>query len=382
MDKFSVALETTRWGNANIPGVIFWYANELDLNMEDIGVLTTIYYAFQKSKPLSQTGINTGQVMQGCPFLTKNKFSRNINRLEKLGIISVENKNRNFNEREIRLEPLMDKLSRLVLRDHDRLNEQITIKEQNNRNSEELNVRIEQLELQLEVERRKAIYVDYNAGNDKDFKLVAYFIAKKTGNLLSIKMSNELKKWLDEMNYTPEFLLCMLELSFERNIHNPKNITRIAADLKEYSINTVEGLNLYFKKYVDTDLSRTTFAQFDPEVMEFGTYTGIDMSAKARRNVYYKWRYDWAFTHALIMKAGEVMCQRTKNGGLEYIDSVLANWKDKNISKVEEAQKEIAEFKGKSKKGNYPNAKKPVTPDLSDYEIFIPPAAGEEVKSK
>jgi hypothetical protein len=45
----------------------------------------------------------------------------------------------------------------------------------------------------------------------------------------------------------------------------------------------VEGLNLYFKKYVDTDLSRNNLAQFDPEVMEFGNYTGIDMSAEARR---------------------------------------------------------------------------------------------------
>lgn len=382
MDKFSAALEITRWGNANVPGIVFWYANELDLNMEDIGIITAIYYAFQKSKPLSHTGINTGQVIQVCPFLTKNKFSRNISRLEKLGIIKVEDKSKNFNEREIHLEPLMDKLCRLVIRDHDKLSEQITIEEQKGKNNEVLNNRIEQLELQLEEERRKALYVDYNIGNDKDFKLVADFIAKKTGNLLSIKMSNELKKWLDEMKYTPEFLLCMLELSFERNIYNPKNITRIANDLKEYSISTVEGLNLYFKKYVDTDSSRTTFAQFDPEVMEFGNYTGIDMSAKARRNVYYKWRYDWALTHALIMKAGEVMCQRTKNGGLEYIDSVLANWKTKNISKVEEAQKEIAEFKGKAKKKDYSTAKKPVAQDLSDYEIFIPPAVGEEIKSK
>lgn len=352
MHRYTAALEITRWGNADIPGIIFWYANELDLNMEDIGVLSTIYYAFQKSKPLYQTGLKMGQVIQVCPFLSKSKFSRHINRLEKLGIINIEDKSKSFNDREMYLEPLMEKLVQLVIRDHDMLSAKktsIAAKVNNNDNSAILNNRIEQLELQLEEERRKTLYVDFPKSNDKNYKKVADFIAKKTGNLMSIKMSNELKKWLDEMTFTPEFLLCMLEMCFERNIYNPREITRIAGDLKEYSINTVEGLELYFKKYVDTELNRTK-SQFDPEVIEFGNFTGIDMSAEARKTVYYKWRYDWAFTHTMIMKAGEIMCQRTKNGGLEYIDSVLANWKTKNIRQVEDAQKEILEFKGKRKK--------------------------------
>jgi DNA replication protein DnaD len=75
------------------------------------------------------------------------------------------------------------------------------------------------------------------------------------------------------------------------------------------------------------------------------------------------------------------MCQRTKNGGLEYIDSVLANWKAKNINTVEEAQKEIAEFKNKARKNDFTVPKKQVTPNLSEYEIFISPVA-EEIKSK
>ncbi len=385
MHRYTAALEITRWGNADIPGIIYWYANELDLNMEDIGVLSTIYYAFQKSKPLYQTGLKMGQVIQVCPFLSKSKFSRHINRLEKLGIIKIEEKSKSFNEREMYLEPLMEKLIQLVIRDHDMLSEKKTAmaaKVDNNINSEVLNNRIEQLELQLEEERRKTLYVDFPKVNDKNYKKVADFIAKKTGNLMSIKMSNELKKWLDEMTFTPEFLLCMLEMCFERNIYNPREITKIARDLKEYSINTVEGLELYFKKYVDTELNRTK-SQFDPEVIEFGNFTGIDMSAEARKTVYYKWRYDWAFTHTMIMKAGEIMCQRTKNGGLEYIDSVLANWKTKNIRQVEDAQKEILEFKGKRKKADFNavNHKKPSS-TKNDYEIFVSPVAADELKSK
>ena len=73
------------------------------------------------------------------------------------------------------------------------------------------------------------------------------------------------------------------------------------------------------------------------------------MNAEARKKVYYKWRYDWGFTHNMIMKAGELMCQRTKNGGMEYIDSVLNNWMTKEIRSLPDVEKEIAAFKNRPK---------------------------------
>lgn len=377
MLRYSTALEIIRWGNADVPGAIFWYANELDLSMEDIGVLSTIYYAFQKTRPLNQTGLKIGQVMQVCPHISKSKLSRNIGRLEKLGVISVSGRTKSFIDREIFLEPLMEKLNELVIRDHHQLSESNFMPVQSvSQNSEILSARIQELEGQLEEERRKSIKMDLTSGNSQNFKRVADFISKKTGNLMSIKMSTELHRWLDEMNFTPEFLLCMLELCFERNIYNPRDISKVARDSKEYSINTVEGLTMYFKKFVDTGLNGKPRSQFDPEVIEFGNYTGIDMNAEARKTVYYKWRYDWDFSHSMVMKAGEIMCQRTKNGGLEYVDSVLANWKSKNIKQVEEAQREILEFKNRNKKPELTavNYKK-TSPGMDEYEIFTAPSA-------
>jgi DNA replication protein DnaD len=197
-------------------------------------------------------------------------------------------------------------------------------------------------------------------------------------------MEHELQKWLDDLEFTPEFLLCMLEMTFERSIHNPRDITRIAKDLKEYSVNTVEGLETYFSKYVDTNKSNHT-SHFDPDIAEFGNYTGIDMSADARKKMYNKWRYDWRFSHNMIMKAGEIMCQRTKNGGLEYIDSVLHNWMSKEIRSVDDAEKEIINFKKRNKNAKtvmLNSNKSPGINAANDYEIYVPPEVLEELKSK
>ena len=279
----------------------------------------------------------------------------------------------------------------MIIRDHPQLNLNDS-KKYNNKDQEQVDQlldeyreRIVQLELSLEEEKGKRL-IDLNSNASASYKKVADFISKKTGNLMSVKMSNELHKWLEEMGFTTEFLLCMLEVFFERNIFNPRDISKIARDLKEYAISTVEGLESYFKRYVDNENKSTLrFNQFDPDVMEFGNFTGIDMSASARKQVYYKWRYDWGFTHAMIMKAGEIMCQRTRNGGLEYIDSVLNNWMSKEIRRVEDAEKELHEFKRRSKNerkqavNNQKNTTRSIT---SEYEIYVPPGSLEELKTK
>ena len=84
-------------------------------------------------------------------------------------------------------------------------------------------------------------------------------------------------------------------------------------------------MEVYFSRFVDRGNNLAQRVQaFDPDLIEFGAFTGIDMGAEARRRIYQKWRYDWGFSHAMIMKAGEIMCQRTKSGGLEYVDEFLS----------------------------------------------------------
>jgi len=391
MPQNYASLEIVRWGFAHLPGAVFYYAKELDLDMEDIGLIATLLYAYENTKPLFQSGVRAGQVLQACSTLNAQKLSRKLARLAKLELIEVaDGDSKNFTDKIVYLEPMLKKLQQLVVRDHPNI---IASKKPDKQDSQlqEYRTKIEQLELQLEEEKTKHSPIEsvpFNAAihNSLNYKRVADFIAKKSGNLLSVKMENELQKWLDDFAFTPEFLLCMLELTFERNITNPRDITRIARDLKEYSVNTVEGLEQYFSNYVDTKKnSSLRVNQFDPDIAEFGNFTGIDMNAEARKKVYYKWRYDWRFSHQMIMKAGEIMCQRTKNGGLEYMDSVLNNWMSKEIRSVDQVEKEIAEFKTRAKttKPALVNAdKNQLKRGSKEYEMYVPPEVLEELKSK
>ncbi len=377
----SSTVEAYRWGSACIPGVILHYAKELELDLEDIGIMTAIFYTFEKSKPLYQVGIKAGQIIQACPFLSKQKLSRRLNRLDKIQLVTVKD-HKSFAEKEIFIEPLFLKIESLIVRDHRAMAINHEPEPDYDSLISEYENRIEQLELQLE-EKQDIKTVNPNLMESNQFSKVADFIAEKTGNLLSVKMANELKTWLDELAFKPEFLLCILELCFERQIYNPKEISAIAKEIKTYSIDSVEGLQMYFTTYIDNEkMTAIRTKQFDPDIIEFGNFTGVDMNADARKNIYYKWRYDWGFSHTMIMKAGEVMCQRTKNGGLEYIDSVLNNWLAKEIRRVDQADEEVKNFINKKKqerKASNSNIKKIDTPE---YEIYVPPTSLENLKSK
>lgn len=392
MPQVYASLEIFRWGFAHLPGAVFYYAKELDLDMEDIGIITALFYAYENAKPLFQSGVKAGQILQACPILNAQKLSRKLARLVKQELIEIEDGDtKNFSDKTIYLDPLMDKLQQLVIRDHPKFIGSNVGKQLSDVQIQEYQARINQLELELENEKNGDIEIHSTTAanpihDNVSYKMVADFIAKKSGNLLSVKMENELQKWLDDLDFTPEFLLCMLELTFERSITNPREISKIARDLKEYSVNTVEGLEMYFCNYVDLKpVSTLRLNQFDPDIAEFGTYTGIDMNAEARKKVYHKWRYDWRFSHQMIMKAGEIMCQRTKNGGLEYIDSVLNNWMSKEIRSLTDAEKEITDFKNRSK-NTRPAL---ITPEKAaakrtsrEYEMYVPPEVLEELKSK
>lgn len=391
------SLEIFRWGFAHLPGAIFYYAKELELDTEDIGLLATLFYAFENIKPLFQSGVSAGQVLKCCPAYTNNKLSKRLSMLAAKQIIGLsEGQSKTFSDKIIHLEPLMDKLEQLIVRDHPQLmlfhpGKPVETAPEEPRQDyihEQYQERINALERELAVAQSAAqnnAAIEFSEAladgkQEENFRKVADFISKKTGNLISVKMSNEVKKWLIHMGFTPDFLLIMLELCFERKITSPLEITRIAGDLHKYAVGSVEGLNLYFKNYIDNEKDfHSRYKQFDPEIADFGHFIGVDMNAEARKRLYYKWRFEWKMERDVIMKAGELMCQRTSNGGLEYIDHVLFDWMNKGLKTVPEVENEIAAFKKSRKEkprssdNRTGTTKSPLPRGDDQYSVYVPP---------
>jgi hypothetical protein len=185
MSNDYAALEVYRWGFAHLPGAVFYYGKELELNLEDIGFLAALFYAYEQSKPLFQKGLQIGQLMVCCPILNTQKISRKITQLGKLGLIEIQDgKSKSFADKTIFLEPLMERLQQLIIRDHP-----LHISNQEEINSaalEKYQQKIVQLELQLQEEKSKHTDAGINHGESAqesaNYRIVADFIAKKSGS--------------------------------------------------------------------------------------------------------------------------------------------------------------------------------------------------------
>ncbi|MGE5422971.1 MAG: DnaD domain protein [Ignavibacteriales bacterium] len=377
--EFEPALEIQRWGYVQTPFILYNYASEFDLDAEDLGILGALFYAYNSvCKPLYKTGVEVGQIMQACPVVSKSRLARRLAKWEKAGLIEIEGSSHiEFTSRKVCLEPMYRKLREIVIRDHPDFKDRQSAKKQQ-ASLFDYEKRIEELEWALDQEKKKILPTQQTSS--KEFKKIADFIAKKTGNLTSFKMDSELRKWMSDLGFKTEFILCMLELCFERNITNPREITRIASGLKECSISNLEAMETYFRTFVD---NRTwpKNTGFDPELTDFGSFIGVDMNAEARKRVYYRWRYDWGFTPDMIKKAGEIMCSRTKSGGLEYMEAILTSWKEKNLKSVSEVEGELAERKTRRKVESKPlNLLKKTAED--EREIYLPPALASEAGGK
>lgn len=376
-----VVLELFRWGFAQVPAAIYSYADELGLDAEDLGIMGAVFVALgTRTNPMAATGISLGQVLQCYPALGRAKLIRRLSKWESLGLIYFE-QDKDWQTRSFYLDPLMKRLFAILCRDHPELQaamvEAEAEKEAMQKRISEYEEKIRQLEEQL-AEQEQA--VARLAGDE--FRQVAEFLSKKTGNLLSARMTREMRKWIEEMGFEKEFLLAMLEMCIERDISNPREITAIARGIREAGVTNLEGMEAYFQTRVDHEPSFKRLYGFDPEINDFSAYVGIDMTPEARRKMYYKWRYDWQFSPEMIIKAGEIMCQRTKNGGLEYIDAVLADWKNKNIRTCEEAEDEIKAFKRNKERRLPPNKTVDNRRRSEEREIYVPPTVLEKLKSR
>jgi DNA replication protein DnaD len=370
-------MEIFRWGFANVPGTLFQYAHELELDMEDMGFLTVIMYVWGGAHGLVQRGVSAGQILRLCPSYSSNKVAKRLYRLQKLGLIIIkeEGQSRHLANKLILIDPLFERLTSLVRRDHQGLfdNQAPAAPDQ-----EAYAQRVRQLESEL------AAYQEedrYRTEEDSQSHVAKFsdFIAGKTGKLLSSAMTGELNKWLNDYHVTPELLYCMLELCFERGIENPYAITRIVKDTAKYQINTLDGLEAYFNSFIDHHAREGQWS-YEVELIELSKYLNIDMQAEARRNVYIKWRNEWDFDQNMILKAGELMCSRTTKGGLEYMDSILGDWLKKGIKDTSAVEKEVARYR-RDKRKQKPVSAVSRVPESEAYDLYIPKDELSQLKS-
>jgi DnaD/phage-associated family protein len=153
----------------------------------------------------------------------------------------------------------------------------------------------------------------------------------------SLSVTLKEKQILQEFNlkygWSTDFILIFLQLCFTRGQNIPRKYQPIAKKVYLQGIQTIDELaafmsNLDWIYYQVSEVKKCV-----------GQYGGV---TTPQREMYLKWTNQWKFSHQVIMRAAEETV-RTNNPSFRYIDGILKDWYQKQVTNVSEAEKALRE---------------------------------------
>lgn len=150
-------------------------------------------------------------------------------------------------------------------------------------------------------------------------------------------------KW-KQMGYSQDVIKLVADICFKKYIRTIEQMDEIVSKYFAKGLVSIESIN----EYISSTLS------VDKKIKSILEKLGVSRQVTSwDRDFYHTWTYSWNFTDELIDYA--VSLAENKTQPMSYVNKILSNWKEQNISNLEEAKKY-------SKTENYKNQQKEEKP--------------------
>lgn len=184
----------------------------------------------------------------------------------------------------------------------------------------------------------------YSADDIKNFRedeAVAelLFISERyLGRVLTATDVNSILYWYDGLGFSPELIEYLVEYCVSKGHTSIRYIEKVALAWAKDQIKTIEqaklaaGLNsqLYFSVVKALGISGRNLVPSETAFIE-------------------KWNSEYGFSAELISEACQRTIQTIHQPSFEYTDSILTNWKNKNVACLEDITRLDAAFQTKKK---------------------------------
>lgn len=175
------------------------------------------------------------------------------------------------------------------------------------------------------------------------------FVAEKyLGRLITPTEQRTLLYWVDELKLSIELISYLIEFSISRGQKSFKYMDKIALNWAEEGISTVD----------EAKLKSTLYSTANHAVIKAFGIKGRVLTDPEIEYVN-KWTTEYGFSLDIIAYACSKTIMNTHNVSFAYADSILADWKKKNVSTLDDINRLDEEFKNKPRstreKNNYSN---------------------------
>lgn len=148
----------------------------------------------------------------------------------------------------------------------------------------------------------------------------------------------------DELGFSPEVIIMLLEYCVSKDKRNMKYIEKVAIAWHENNITTMSEVD----KYIREEKEKGSY--FYSLRKLFGI-TDRNLSKTEER--YLKtWRGEYNMSEEMVALAYEYCILSINKLSFQYMDSIIRGWHEKNITTIQDAEKDHEEFKSKIKKSS------------------------------
>ena len=165
---------------------------------------------------------------------------------------------------------------------------------------------------------------------------------------------------LDELHFTPELIMALLEYCVSIGKRDMRYIEKVAIGWHEKGINTVTAADDYINAEKDKK-------RFSSELKSIFGITDRRLS-KTEEKFISKWHDEFGMSAEMIALAYEYCVLTTNKLSFPYMDGIIQNWHAKEITTVEAAEKDHEEYKQRGGKKYSDRASSVYNPDGTDYD--------------
>lgn len=182
--------------------------------------------------------------------------------------------------------------------------------------------------------------IESNAKNQSRAKIIETINSTFFQGIMSPSWYNDIDLWFKKYGFDEEVMLALFRYCFEKSALHRNYITAVAEAWHSNNIVTFDELDEYFEAQEKLNIVKKSIAK----------KLGLNRKLTQYEEAYIeKWLCEYKYGLDIIEIALKKTTSKT-NPNFDYLDKMISDWKDRNLSTSDDVKKYLLDFKTKTKK--------------------------------
>lgn len=182
--------------------------------------------------------------------------------------------------------------------------------------------------------------IEDNAKHQSRAKMIKTINNMFFQGIMSPTWYSDIDLWFRKYGFDEDVMLALFRYCFEKSALHKNYITTVAEAWHASNIKTFDELDEYFEKQEKMNKIKKNISK----------KLGLTRKLTQYEEAYIeKWICDYGYPFDVIEIALKKTTSKT-NPNFDYLDKMISDWKDRNLSNSEEIKQYLLEFKNKTKK--------------------------------